>query len=204
LHLNAFITRHNNIVNVCADATRSVGLTPELESQASKAPTITGNNNQPLSKMRFDLTVAGIADTNIIQADITVASHRQNQEAISKQCARFALYAANNAVTTKQAKYNGALCDNESLFPLAAETSGAIHNNFNQFFSCLATRVDNKPPPQANWTTPTFTSFWMTATSVVLRRENARAIQRLARAALKAEGLAGEDLPDLVTGRRRR
>jgi hypothetical protein len=202
-HAGAFTTRHNNLVNVCAESIRSVGLSAELECAVSKNSTTTDNINQSKSKKRFDVSVAGIANANIAHADVTVASHRQRDPQVSKQCARFALTAANNAVKTKKTTYDSSLLENETLYPLAAETSGAIHNNYNQFFSLLASRVDNKPPPEANWTTPTFSSFWMTVASTVLRKENARALQKLAREARRLAGEVEEDLPALVPGGRR-
>jgi hypothetical protein len=200
MHGGAFLTRHNNIVGICADSVRSVGLVPELECRATKATTTTGTSTHIQQNKLFDVTVAGIADANIVQADITVASHRQRDDAIAMRCARFPLAAANNAVTEKRSHFHNALEDNETLYPLAAETTGALHNNFFQFFSLMATRVNNKQPAEANWATPTFTSYWMTVASATLRRENARALRKLAREARQLAGVAEEVLPAMDAG----
>ena len=78
--------------------------------------------------------------------------------------------------------------DTELVMPLTAETSGAIHGNFVTYFSTLATRTGNKPPPNATWTTPSFVSYWMAVVSCTLRRETANALLRQAKA---ARGIAG-------------
>jgi hypothetical protein len=206
IHAKVANTRHNNMSNVAAEAVRSVGLVALMECPASKiVVSSTGNTEASIQQnKRFDVTVAGIPDCNVIQTDITVASHRQREESISKQCSRFALSAANNAVTAKHNTYDAVVGEDETFLPLAAETSGALHNGWNKFYTLLASRVDNRAPLDANWTTPSFTSYWMTITSITLRRENARALQKLAREARTLAGHVTEDLPDMVSGGHRR
>ena len=200
MHAGAFTTRHNNITNLVADAARSVGLPVELECAVSKPTSATNSINLQNTNKRVDVSVAGVANANIIHADSTVASHRQRDVNVAIACSRLALSAANKAVTTKKTHFDGHFFENETLYPLAAETSGAIHNNFAQYFSLLATRTNNKAPAEANWTTPSFTSFWMTTTSTILRKENARAVLKLAREARRLAGEADEDLPAMDVG----
>jgi len=202
IHKNAYQYRHTSIVDVCADATRAVNLHPELELQVSIAPPVTGNNNQKLEKKRFDVTVGGIAPLlKTLQVDVSVTSHRQTEEQFRTGCARYPMYAADSKVKEKLAKYADCVFpDSEVVVPLVCETSGAIHSNFQKFFASLALRVDNHAPPAATWTTPTFITYWMAVTSCTLRRETAKSLQRLARAALRsaANPSADDHLPPLI------
>jgi len=187
----AYTTRHNQLVNLCAEAAFSVGLSPELENQVSKAPVTTGNVNQIQERKRFDVTVGGIQGHKIYQIDVSVASSYRKESQFKEGCANYVLYAADSKVTEKKNKYRHDIFDDtECVFPLVCETSGAIHKHWRQYFAILATRVGDKPPPDATWSNPTFTAYWMSRTSCTLRRENAQALQRIARAAL---GLAGRD-----------
>ena len=198
----AFQYRHNRIVDVCADATKSVSLQPELELQVSTSPAITGNNNQKLERKRFDVTVGDIAPgLKTLQLDISVASHRRTEDQFRVGCSRYPLYAADRKVIDKLSKYQlNFFPDTEVVVPLVCETSGAVHPNFQKFFASLALRVDNQPPAAATWTTPTFITYWMAVVSCTLRRESAKSLFRLARAALQAAGCPGADdrLPSLV------
>jgi hypothetical protein len=188
----AFTTRHTLLVNDCADAARSVGLTPLPEAQASKTPTATTHQHQIQQKLRFDVTVAGISNINILQCDVTVASHRQQEKQMREGCSNYNLYAANHASKHKLNKYKDAIYpDSESVVPLVAETSGAIHSGFSKFLEAVGTRVDGKAPLEANWTTPTFAAYWLAVISATLRRECARALQRLARKSLALSGQQG-------------
>jgi hypothetical protein len=189
---SAFITRHNQLINICADAVRSVGLTPQLETQASRLPTATVHQHQIQQKLRFDITASGISNTNTLQCDVSVTSHRQRDRRLKEGGANFALHAADDACKTKINKYQHAIYpDSETIVPLVAETSGAIHLGVIKFFEALGTRVDNKPPLEATWTTPSFSSYWLAAFSATLRRESARSLQRLARKALALSGRQG-------------
>jgi hypothetical protein len=192
LNEGAFVIRHNQLINDCTDAVRSVGLTPILEAQASKTPTATTHQHQIQQKKRFDVTVAGISNTNTLQCDVTVASHRQQEKQMSQGCSNFALYAANSASKHKVNIYQDHIYpDSETVVPLVAETSGAIHPSFTKFFEAMGTRVEGKAPLEANWTTPTFSSYWLAVVSATLRRECARSLQRIARKALALSGQAG-------------
>ena len=86
-----------------------------------------------------------------------------------------------NAITTKRRKYFAQVQHETEVFiPLVCETSGAIHQNYQKLYEQLANRVNGLPPVQANWAAPTFASYWMQKTSVVLWRETARALLRIA------------------------
>jgi hypothetical protein len=199
---SAFSTRHNFLVSICAEAARSTGLDPQLESLCSKAPFSVGNNMQILQKHRMDVTVAVCLELKTFQLDISVASHRQHDPAIAIGCSRFPLHAARGAARDKHNKYKDSFYpDTEVLIPLIAETSGAIHPNFAKFFATIGTRVNNMAPADADWTTPSFTSYWMARTSVALRSATAQALQRLARASLARAGRLDEALPASKTGR---
>jgi hypothetical protein len=189
---SAFTTRHNQIVNDCAEAVRSVGLNPVLEAGVSKTPTATANQHQKKQKLRFDITVAGISNTNTLQCDVSVTSHRQREKSFKDGCSNVSLYAADSASKAKVNKFiNHIYPDSESIVPLIAETSGAIHSGFTKFFEALGTRVDGKAPLEATWTTPTFSSYWMAVISTTLRRESAQSLRRLARKALALSGQPG-------------
>ena len=199
---SAFNYRHNCIINVCAEATKAVNLQPEIELKTSTSPAITGNNNQKLERKRFDVTVGGIAEgLKTLQLDVSVTSHRQTEQQYKIGCSRYPLYAADSKVTEKANKYKlNYFPDTEAFVALVCETSGAIHKNYHRFFASLALRNDNQPPPNASWTTPTFITYWLSAVSCTLRRESARALQRLARAALRCSAIDTEDdqMPLLV------
>jgi hypothetical protein len=181
---DSYTTRHNALVMVCADAARSTGLSAHLETLASKAAP-----NDHGQRKRFDITVSGSPDLNILQLDVSVASHRQQDLPLATGCSRFALHAASNAAKAKINKYKDCIIhEDETFIPLIAETSGAIHQNFKMFFVTIGARVDGKPPQDATWTTPSFVSYWMAITSTVLRRETARALMRLAAACHQLTG----------------
>ena len=189
---DAFTTRHNALVMVCAEAARSTGLSAHLETLASKA-----TPNDQSQRKRFDLTISGAPDLNILQLDVSVASHRQQDLALATGCSRFALHAAQAASRNKLSKYRQCIIPEEETFvPLIAETSGAIHPNFAKLFVTIGARVDGKPPQDATWTTPSFTSYWMATTSAVLRRETARALMRLATACQQLSGYQDLDAED--------
>jgi hypothetical protein len=185
----AYTSRHNQLVKVIADAARSTGLTARLETLASRAAP--HNHGQ---RKRFDITVSGAPDLNILQLDVSVASHRQRDKALGLGCSRFALHAAKAAARAKINKYKHCINpENETFIPLIAETSGAIHPNFAKFLVTIGARVGGKPPTDATWTTPSFASYWLAITSMVLQRETARAIMRLAHACQQLTGNIGTD-----------
>jgi hypothetical protein len=190
---SAFTTRHNLIVKVCADAIRAAGLHPQLEIMASKASMApTGTGNLPSNQKRFDVTVGGADDLLTMHLDVSVTSSRQLDQALAQGSSRFPLHTANNKVKHKINVYKDSIYpDVETLLPMVAETSGAMHPNFAKFFNTIGARVDNRPPLDAAWTTPTFATYWLALTSVTLRRETARACQKLALATLARTGISG-------------
>jgi hypothetical protein len=192
-HQSAFTARHNLLIKVIADATRAAGLNPQLEAMVSRAPLAgSASDNHSSQQKRFDVTVAGADELLVLHVDASVTSSRQQDKALAQGGAKYPLHAAKHKVQQKIAKYQDNIYpDVETLLPLVAETSGAIHPNFAKFYTAIGARVDNRPPLDAIWTTPTFASYWLAITSVTLRRATARACQRLANAALDLSGKAG-------------
>ena len=95
-HEQAFTHRHNALVQVVADAARSIGLTPVIEHPVSIPAPHTGNHEQRLQPMRFDVTIGGISsDTKILQCDVSVCSHRCDDKVYLTGGSRKPLYAAN-------------------------------------------------------------------------------------------------------------
>jgi hypothetical protein len=198
---SAFTARHNQIVRVCADATRAAGLNPQLEAMVSRPAFSASASDNQSSQKRFDVTVAGADELLVLHLDISVTSTRQQDEPLAIGGARHALHVAKHKAQEKMRKYKDTFfVDTETLLPMVAETSGAIHPNFAKFFAAIGARVDNHPPLDAIWTTPTFASYWLALTSVTLRRETARACQRLADAALGITRDAGKTRSDKQSG----
>jgi len=189
---SAFTARHNKIVAILADATRAAGLQPQIEVMVSRPAFTATTRDKHTSQKRYDVTVAGAADLNVLQLDVSVTSSRQQEEAIAKGGANFPLHAANAKAREKVNDYqNFIVPEDETFMPMIAETSGALHPNFAKFLNAIGSRVDNRPPLDAIWTTPTFAAYWLAITSVTLRAETAQACQRLANAALDLSGEAG-------------
>jgi hypothetical protein len=198
---SAFTARHNLIVQVVADAVRAAGLNPQLEAMVNRPVATPSTGHNQMSQKRFDVTVAGADELLVIHTDISVTSSRQRDDAIAQGGAKRPLHAAKSKVQQKLNTYkNLTFLDTETLIPLVAETSGAIHPNFAKFFAALGNRVDNRPPLDAIWTTPTFATYWLAVTSMTLRRETARACQRLADAALNASNSADRGQSPPVAG----
>ena len=91
---------------------------------------------------------------------------------------------AQKANDAKLTKYFGEFnAMTECFLPLAFEASGAMHPNVERLIHDLGKQVCDKPPLQANWTTPTYTSYWMQRLSCVLWRETASGMLRIAASA---------------------
>jgi len=73
--------------------------------------------------------------------------------------------------------------------PLVFETSGAFHPNVNQFLYNIGRACNHAAPTDATPSAPTFTRYWLAALSCTLRRETARALVRITRAAFINAGL---------------
>ena len=137
---------------------------------------------------RYDFVAPSAAsNSRLLCMDVTVTSHT-TKEYLSAALNKPAVNVT-NAVTAKRSKYYPHVQhDTEVFVPLAAETSGVIHHNFPKMYAHLGTCVNGQPPLQASWSAPTFTSYWMQRTSVVLWRETARGLIRLATASKRSTG----------------
>jgi len=177
---DAFLKRHNAILDVVAKAFKAVYITPAVERRVQTVAKI-GKKNNRLSLKRFDISAAPAdSDSKTLCLDITVSSHT-TKEYLVRYGVNKPLYSISNAITTKRKKYFAQVQHETEVFvPLVCETTGAIHHNYQKLYEHLANRVNGLPPVQANWAAPTFASYWMQRTSVVLWRETARALLRLA------------------------
>lgn len=197
-HQGAYTVRHNALMDVVASAFKSVGITPELERVVHTPPQQGANNNR-LPSRRFDI-VASAADSNsrLICIDVSVTSHLTKE--YYKQALNKPLVNAANACTSKHTKYRDDVQhDTEVLVPLIAETSGALHQNYLKLYEHLSTRVNGAPPLQASQFAPTFASYWMQRTSIVLWRETIRSLLRIAQMSSRLAGRAqhGHQLPSV-------
>ena len=195
IHQQAFTTRHSALIQVVVDAAQNVGLAPQLEQAVLKPTLASGNNNQRLPTPRLDVTIGGIsADSKLVQCDVSVCSHRR-PDAVSKNgVSRNPLYAAKQKVKEKLNKYRDMIYnDSETLVPLVAETSGAAHPNVAKLFATLGARCNNQAPSEASYATPTYTAYYLAVFMCTLRRETARALLRLARAAIHRSGEVSND-----------
>ena len=195
-----FTKRHNAIMDVVAKAFRSVHIIPEVERTVQAVAKI-GNNNNRLSLKRYDISgAAADSDSKTLCLDVAVTSHVTNE--YLKYAVNKPLYNMVNMITTKRRKYFAHVQHETEVFiPLICETSGAIHSNFQRLYEHLAIRANGAPPTQANWAAPTFASYWMQRTSVVLWRETMRSLQRLAAKSARLSGFnrgAAEVPADMV------
>ena len=187
-------------MDVVAKAIRSVGISPEIERVVHNAQTIGANNNR-LAQKRFDIvSPAAEANDRMLCFDVSIVSHVTNEHitrALNKP-----LVAATHACANKHSKYyNYTHHETEVFIPLIAETSGCLHKNFNKLYAHFGSRVNDEPPLQANWSAQTFTQYWLQRTSVVVWRETARSLMRLARASIRKLGIMQPyDLVDVTTG----
>ena len=177
-----FSSRHKCLQHVFKHAVQSIGVEPELERQL--APKLNPNNPgaRTLSK-RADVSIPAIPGySKLMHTDITVASHTAQQQ--FSTAIKRPLVNAESAYKAKLAKYAGHYDPNtEGFMPLVFESSGAIHTTTIKTIGLLARIVDNKPPLEATWATPTFISYWLTKMSCTLWRETAAGLLLLAAAA---------------------
>jgi hypothetical protein len=179
--------RHEQVVDVVAEAFRSVHIVPERERPVATVPEI-GSDGRRKPAKRYDL-VAEPCDggTKVWCMDIKVASHtfiNNLHHARSRP-----LYNAMQSHAKKHSKYRKHIDnDCEVMCPLIVETSGAIHYSFNRLFTHMGTRANGKPPVQASWSAPTFSAYWLQRTSVVVWRETARTLLFIARKTVISKG----------------
>ena len=137
---------------------------------------------------RFDV-VAPPSDSSSrsLCLDVTVASHTSKEHlkvAYVKPLVNIA-----HAIQGKRAKYKDDIThDTEVFIPMCCESSGAIHESYFKLFGNIGMRVDGQAPPIANWAAPTFSSYWMQRISVVLWRETAQSLIRIAHETIKRSG----------------
>lgn len=192
----AFTKRHDAILNVVAAAFRSVSINPSIERTTQAVRRQRANGSQVPPK-RFDIVAPPADDSSRSMCmDITVTSHT-TREYFAQACKKPLVNVA-NAITQKRTKYADDLNqDTEVFVPLVCETSGAIHTNYHTLFVNIGNRVNGVAPMQAFWVTPNFTSYWMQRVSVVLWRETAQSLLRIAAKAKLRSGRLGEDDEDL-------
>ena len=179
--------RHDQIVDVVAQAYKSVYITPERERAVASVPAIGPDGRRPPRK-RYDL-VAEPCDggTKVYCMDVKVASHTYIKNLYNARHKPLSNAMISHA--KKHSKYRKHINpDCEMMVPLIAETSGAIHNSFHRVFSHIGLRANGKPPPQASWSAPTFEAYWLQRTSVVLWRETARLLLFVARETAQSRG----------------
>ena len=187
---SSFNTRHTALQRTVAAAVTAAGLTPELERPA--APHVNTASDTRLASKRFDVTIPSTeTHSKMLHTDITVASYTTKQHFAAASCVP--LVNARKASDGKIAKFRGLFdLENEAFLPLAFESSGAIHKNVWRLISQLGSHSGDQAPLQANWTTPTFSSYWMMRLSCILWLETATSLLRLCAAAKRRSKSDGE------------
>ncbi len=197
----AFITRHNTLVSVLAEASQSTGITPDLELGVTHPSPRVGNHQQILERKRFDISVAGVGKGHkTIHGDVTVTSHCRREDSLRTAASRYPMYHCEAKARQKFNTYKNNIDPESEIFSaLVFETSGAMHRNVRIWIAAHSKRVANIPPSNATWTTPSFVSYWMAVLSFALRRENAKSMSRLAKAARRMAGISGtETMPNPI------
>lgn len=168
----SFGSRHQSLVRELTAMLAACKMHFKLEPMAD----VTGKQ-----QLRFDFAAPGFSNTGgTLLADVSVRNPLA-QDAVNHASNR-PLYAADRAWDEKFQRYSGFIDGKSSdiFLPLVFETFGAMHRGIEQYVSTLASRVCWQPPPQALWTSPTFTAYWMQRLSCCLWRENARNVMRVA------------------------
>ena len=197
-HPSTLLTRrHNEIVEVVAEAFKSVNIIPERERQVSSVPEVSADGRRRPTK-RYDLVAEPCDGTSkVLCMDISVASHTFINHLPQARCKP--LFNANSAHTKKHTKYRQHIePSTEVMTPLILETSGAIHYGVHRLFEHIGLRANGESPLQASWSAPTFSAYWLQRTSVVLWRENAHILLRIARESAKSKGYTWK-VPILTT-----
>ena len=201
-HQGSYTYRHEVLKTVVNSAIRSVGIPTEIERRVLSTPGHRTNRSRGRydndNQKRYDIVAPALTeDFKLTCIDITMVSHVAKDITAAKNF-NSALVAANNATRLKHNKYDQEInTDTECLFPLAAQSNGALHPNYRKLFEQLATRVNRRPPIHANWAAPSFASYWMQRTSCALWRESARTVINVSSESRRLNGRNPIDaLPD--------
>lgn len=191
---NSFKDRHSAMQNLIIQSFASVGLETIPEPQITPPSEIvcSANGNEiAKAPMRFDIIAPPVSQENKQMCmDLTIVSH-VTREHLLNAASQKALHHASQAVGNKRTKYQNCYDKEYQVFlPLVAETSGAIHFNFEKLFENLATRVNGRPPIQASWAAPTFAKYWMQRTSVELWRQISHSLIKIANSSLRLDARA--------------
>ena len=191
---NSFKDRHSAMQNLIIQSFASVGLETIPEPQITPPSEIvcSANGNEiAKAPMRFDIIAPPVSQENKQMCmDLTIVSH-VTREHLLNAASQKALHHASQAVGNKRTKYQNCYDKDYQVFlPLVAETSGAIHFNFEKLFENLATRVNGRPPIQASWAAPTFAKYWMQRTSVELWRQISHSLIKIANSSLRLDARA--------------